>query len=90
MSAQNGATPPPSLPGHDPANPLMAQCPVFPAALSAETVKSPQGDFLRVCVRTPDLTAIVQLTRDDADAWGKFLRQQAAGMSGLILPGGIG
>jgi len=74
------------LPAFDPANPL-PQTPM-PTTLSADLVTGQQGQFLRLCVRTPDTSLIVYLRREDANAWGLFLQEQAAGMSGLIVPGG--
>lgn len=80
---------PVSLPAKDPANPYTDSLPPQPATISAEQLRTALGAFLRVCIRTPDTTLVVVMSREDAIAWGTFLRQQGEGLTGLIVPGTI-
>ncbi len=86
----NGHPGPVQLPAYDPANPLMQQAAqALPSLLTSETVTTQQGQMMRLAIRTPDTTLVVLLRREDVNAWGLWLCEQAAGMSGLIVPPGL-
>lgn len=73
------STPPP----FDIGNPLLAES---PAVLTTSVVNGPGGQRLALTVRTPAATVTVFLAKGDADKWADNIRNEAAKMSGLIVP----
>lgn len=82
QGAVNG-TAPQQVPPVDPGNPLLAQT---PGMLS--TARTPDGSAVLVTIRTPSTTLTVVLGRNDALNWARTIRNEAQGLSALVLPPG--
>lgn len=70
------------VPPVDPGNPLLG---ATPAMLT--TARTPDSTVL-VTIRTPSTTLTVVLNRNDALNWARTIRNEAQGLSALVLPPG--
>ena len=85
MSA-NGTQPAPvDIPILDPGNPILTE---GPALASIGQTQTPAGSRVILTIRTSSTTLTVLLDRDDALNWARLLRQEAQGLSTLLLPPG--
>lgn len=85
MTTANGTQPTPDVPIVDPGNPMLTE---GPAMLSLGQVPTPTGPRVVLTIRTPTTTLTCLLQRQDALNWARLIRQEAQGLSTLLLPPG--